>query len=370
MLFRSPPADWAGINQPSCGCIHEGRFWGFGNLNSPHMGYYSTTADHEDVSGGGILSIYPGVGERIVAAFSFKKGIVVFKYPIGIYYIDTSNISAANWKVQQVSSKLGCAWIGTAEPIEDDIVYLDASRAIRLLTTTDKFSDVSTQALSDINEMGPFIRDNLNFNSVRTWQMHYYTTKRELHIACTGLGATTNNSRLVVDFSDLKAGPKWRFSTRDAPISLWSRIVSGMPELMLGDNNGQVWRMDQETRSHNGSGYNGQFKSPPLDLSHVEPRLATVRKNGSFLELVVEPKGNWNLSVDIEWDGELRQTLQYNMGTTGASLGSFVLGTDKLAQTSVLNKKKRLVGSGRRLTLIGRNSGDGQDFSEIGRAHV
>jgi hypothetical protein len=51
------------------------------------------------------------------------------------------------------------------------------------------------------------------------------------------------------------------------------------------------------------------------------------------------------------------------MGVTGSDLGSFVLGTDVLAGTKILNKKRRLLGSGRRISIVGRNNGDSQDFS-------
>jgi len=34
-----------------------------------------------------------------------------------------------------------------------------------------------------------------------------------------------------------------------------------------------------------------------------------------------------------------------------------------LAGDQVLNKKRRITGGGRRISLQGRNSGDGQDFS-------
>ena len=78
---------------------------------------------------------------------------------------------------------------------------------------------------------------------------------------------------------------------------------------------------------------------------------------------MVEPTGNWNLAVSVMWDGETVQTVNFNMGTSGATLGAFVLGTDKLAGDQILNRKKRIVGSGRRLSLSGTNSGAGEDFS-------
>ena len=100
-----------------------------------------------------------------------------------------------------------------------------------------------------------------------------------------------------------------------------------------------------------------------MDLSHIDPLLAAKRKIFDFLELLVEPKGNWNLSVDVIIDGETHETVQFNMGAEGSTLGSFVLNTNKLGGNEILNKRKQLTGTGNRISLIGYNSGDGQDFS-------
>ena len=368
--LATPPSDWSGGNQPRVGTIHEGRLWGAGNTNDPHRLYYSITTDHEDLtgSGSGTLAIYPGEGLGIVGIYSFRSGLAVFKHPRGIYFVDTSDPSVANWKVTKITDQIGTAWIGTSAAVENDVYFLDIAGNVRTLQTTDEFGDVSSTSVSDIHDMDPFIRDNLNFEHVRKWHMIYYTTKREVHIAVTGTGATTNNSRLVVDLNrrDL---PRFRFSSFDTPVSLWTRLVDNVPELTGGANDGFVRRMDQSIRSHDGTGIPSVFQSPHWDLAHIDPQLGILRKNGAFLELVLEPKGTWNLSVDILWDGAIHETIQFNMGTTGASLGSFVLGTSKLTEEGLVNHKKRITGGGRRFGLIGSNSGDTQDFS-LGRFYL
>jgi hypothetical protein len=145
---------------------------------------------------------------------------------------------------------------------------------------------------------------------------------------------------------------------------MWERKdANGIPRLVHGDDGGVINLMDQDARSNNGVGYPGRFQTAYIDLSYIDPVIATRRKEGRFLELVVEPKGNWNLAVEVRWDGNPGETLQFNMGTTGSSLGSFVLGTNSLAQEQTVNRKRRLTGGGRRLSLVGSNTGDSQDFS-------
>jgi len=202
---------------------------------------------------------------------------------------------------------------------------------------------------------------NTFFAASRIWSL--IVAKREVHFGLAGSGSTVNNRRLVVDFNrpDL---PRFRFSERDTPESVWlKQDIDNVPRLTIGDDAGFVWNLDQDTRSKDGVGYEGKFESPQVDLSFLDPSLGTKRKEGKFLEIAVEPTGDWDLNVDILWDGAITQTVTFNMGITGATLGTFVLGTDKLAGSISLNRKKRITGGGRRFSIAGRNSGAGEDFS-------
>jgi hypothetical protein len=136
-----------------------------------------------------------------------------------------------------------------------------------------------------------------------------------------------------------------------------------------------VLLLDQDTRSidignaNDPNGYLAAFTTAPTDLAHLDPRLATVQKHGDFLEMVLDSTGNYTMDVDIIWDGVTRQTVVFNLGTAGQTLGSFILGTDQLGGGQVLNRKKRIVGSGRFFSIRGKNNRAGQDFS-IGRFYL
>src|SRR2546427_5905214 len=100
--FTNLPADWAlAANSPSCGAVHQFRLWGGGNANDPNRIYYSTTGDHTDFTGAGsgTISVYAGEGRNIVGMVSFKGALIVFKYPRGIYFVDTTDPNVANWSV-------------------------------------------------------------------------------------------------------------------------------------------------------------------------------------------------------------------------------------------------------------------------------
>lgn len=372
--LATPPADWAGANQPSVGLIHKDRLWGAGNLNDPHRLYYSVATTHEDFTsaGSGSLPIYSGEGERIVDVVSFKGYIVVWKYPKGLYLVDTTDPSTTNWSVKRLT--LGTGGISPCGHclVDDDVMFIDPAGNIQLLSSVKEFGDMATHNLSWMYNIYTYINENVNLKLLNSAKMVYYPSKREVHLACTKKGSTFNDLRFVVDMNlenltnlgQRYTSYRFLVSERDVPISIWLRKdTNNIPRLTIGDNVGFVWGLDQDTKSKDGNGYTGSWQTAYMDFSWIDPKLATVRKIGQFLEAVIEPTGNWNMRVDVYWDGVLTQTIQYNLGTTGAALGSFILGTNALAGNQIINKRKRLVGSGRRLSLAGSNNGAAEDFS-------
>lgn len=362
--LATPPVDWASGN-PSFGLNHEDRLWGGGNTNDPHRLYYSTPTDHEDFTGAnsGSISIFPGEGERLVAAVSFKGIVIAAKFPRGLYVVDTTNVTVANWRVDRLTDKIGTRNGLTMLLIDDDVLVMDTAGNVHLVSAALEFGNFKNSSLSEAQDMGPFTRRNVNVSQLGLAQGIYYEDKREVHFAVPGIGNTTPNRRLVIDFNRPNF-PRFRFSTRDDVRSIWLYKGSdGVMRPRMGDMDGFVWNLDTAARSQDGSGYEGRFRTNSDSFVTADPALESLRKNGHFLEITVDPSGDWNLSVDVLWDDELHETVQFNLGTTGAVLGSFTLDTDKLSEDRVVTKRRRITGGGQRFGIAGRQSGDAQDFS-------
>lgn len=366
--ISAPPADWT-ANFPVGGFIHEGSLWGYGNDNDPHRLYKSLSTNHEDFTTTPFsVAIYPGEGQRIAWAISYKGLIVVAKYPRGIYYVDTTDPSSANWKVLRLTDAVGSPGVLSYALIENDIVFVESSATIGQASAVIEFGSLGGSNLSQRAEMYGFIQDNFNLSRLKFIRGAYSPARRQVHFAWARTGGAVNDARLVIDFMRLDL-PRFRFSDRDICESLWLRLDNNnIHRLVSGDNAGTVWLMENEVRSKAG-GYLGEFQVPHTDFSQLDTKYGTLRKEGKFLEIVAEPKGNWNITADIIWDGKLKQTVQFNMGVSGAVLGTFIIGTDALGSDQVLNRKRRIMGGGRRFSVSFKNGGDGQDFS-IARAYL
>lgn len=361
--ISTPPTDWSGANQPSFGVLHEGRLWGFGNGNDKHRAYYSMLTNHESFtgSGSGNISVFSGEGDGIVGGISYKGLLLLFKYPLGIYAIDTSNADITLWRVKKINGKVGGVSPNAIVMVDNDVIFLDSSGNVVPLSGIQEFGDIGGSSLSHLALMRPFIEANIDLTRLNKTVAIYHNTEREIYFGVSSPSATVNDRRLVVDFGKI-THPRFRFSDKDTCESLWIKMKNNKPVVMSGDDNGFVWELDQINKNKDGVGYSSSFQIPHLDFSYLDKSLAQKVKYGQFLEIFCEPTGNYNLSVDILWDGVITQTVNFNMGQTGVGLGDFVLGTDILGGDVLIRKKKRICGGGERFSFIGRNSGINQNF--------
>lgn len=365
--ITTPPADWAGAgNFPTFGVLHEGRLWGGGNASDPHRMYYSTPGNHKVFTGAGsgTISIFPGEGERIVGGISFKGLLIIFKYPKGIYPIVTQDPAPAGWRVEALSRAVGGVNQHTILAIDNDVMYMDSGGNIHLLSATNAFGGVETSNVSQKSDIASFMRDSVNLVAIKRAVSVWYGTKQQAQFSVPGIGGSDNSIRLIVDLSAPQTGLRFLKTIRDTAISMWMRPDTfGVYKPAFGDLLGFIYILDQVARNKGGVGYDFSFETANMDLAFVDPKLATLDKAGDFLELVFEPQGDWDLTIQIVWDDVPSPPQLFAMGGAGAPLGTFILDTDILSSTSIKSIRKRIAGSGRRIRILGKNSGLNQNVA-------
>lgn len=367
----APAADWTAGAFPTFGIQHGARVFAGGNASDPHRIYYSTITDHGNFTGAGsgTLSIYPGEGERLVGGLSFRGALILWKYPFGIYIVNTSDLTPANWTITRMTRAVGTLNQHTIVQIENDVLYMDHVGNVHLLSATQEFGDMNTSDLSKVAALEPFIRTEINRQAIRRTVGAWYAAKKQAWFTLPRTGVTDNNLRLIIGFEQQPtqegaAAPRFFMSRRDVAVSLWMRPDADViPRPTVGDASGFVWRLDDISRNKAGVAYQISFETASTDLSFLDDGLATRMKGGQFLELSSEPRGDWDLTVNVFWDDVLTDTLQYSMGGSGAVLGAFILDTDILGSDVVASERKRLTGSGRRIKLAAVNGGLDQDVS-------
>ena len=362
----SPPSDWSGSNQPSFGFIAGNRLWAGGTPTNPHMLYYSQPTNHEVFTnssstgtGAGTMLVYPGQGEYLMAGVEFKGFIVVWKYPKGIYLIDTRDPNVAFWTIQTQSRNVGLCGPNAWCNVDDDILFMDTAGQIQSLSRTgpEVFSSVP---VSDVKQMRDFITDNIDTSRLWAAKMVYYAYKREVHVAVTSSSGTLNDRRLIIDLNK-PGNVRFRWSSRDSCEALWLQKDSDKIERpMVGDSGGRVWRLDYDSQTKEGD-YTSQFQTANMDFSDLDAGFATRDKNGKFLEITYEQTGNYTLYADIYWDERFEETVTFRMGTdTSGFTYTFPVVFAQRGRLAVA--RTRITGSGRRFSVVFRMKTANQDF--------
>lgn len=358
--ISGPAADWT-ASFPTFGVKHDLRMFAAGNSSDPHRLYYTPIDNHEafnDVDGG-TLSIYPGEGDRIVGALSFRGALIVFKDK-GIYIVDTSDPDTGNWSVAKLSTAVGTLSQHTIVPIENDCLYMDKVGNIHALSATNIRGDVNTSNVSNAADIDQFFRTDVNVTELVRAVGKWYEARRQVIFALP-LGASLNNDlRLIGEVEPTEAGrsTRWFMSRRDICISLWmSPDARGIDRPRVGDDEGFVWQLDTEARNKDGAAYSITFNTADTDLGFADEKLAYVDKNLEFLTLVSEPSGDFDLTVNVYVDNMLTDTVVFSLAGGGVPLGEFELDTDALGSNFTKTDRQGIKGSGRRIRLEVSNTG-------------
>lgn len=358
----TPPADWT-TSKPVGAVQHENAIWAWGE---GHILYKSKNSNHGDYTvgatsvDGAAISVYPGEGEKIVAALSLPGRLVVWKHPYGVYVIDTTATQQASWTIRRISNKIGMYGALARDMVHNDGVFWGTDGLPHVLSRVQEVGEVAASAIL-IDKLGPWLRDHTSVAQYKRAAAIYYGRKQELHIALAE-GASVNNRRLILNFSD-PTRPKASWSTRDVCVSLAIKDDSGIKRIMAGDDAGTVWLLDDGTLSSDGAAYSSYFETHDMLLYPDRKH----RANLEYVEIVVKRQtGEFSLDVQLELDRKRTITKTFAIGGgAGFVLDSSALGTGVLgggdAEVSTLRRK--LDGACRRLKVRCSNNIAGQDYA-------
>ncbi len=350
-------ADWT-TDKPEWMFQHESRMWVGGKKHTAYGSVADTMQDFVN-TGKQTFTIYPGEGEKLVGGISWNGRAYFFKYPRGIYYLDDSDNDTAKWKMKRMSRYVGAAGPGCIVEAANEVFFLSPDGYIHALSAVQEFGDAKASAILP-NEMGTFLREELEFTLLNRTQSTFYATKRKVMFAATLLGDTDNKLIFGVDLHRFDAVQGFK-STRDVCTALSVRRdpTTKIEAPVIGDDVGFVRQWDTVARNVDGAGYSSSFTTRDVELFPNGTRRGNLRE----LEIEFAQSGNWKVDVDVIRDGVFSEKVSFTQSGAGATLGSFVLGTDVLGTDVLLNSRKTIKGDARRVKLEGSNDTADEDFS-------
>lgn len=359
--IATPPTDWSGTNQPGFGFIHQGYNWMGGNANAPHTLYRSAQNNHENIGATYSLRIFPGEGERLVAGLTYKGVGIVWKYPFGVYAIDTSDADDTKWRVLKVGSP-GAAGPANIVAIEDDIMWVAPDGSWHLLSATTATGSVRAEDLT-ARKLGSFVRENVNLSQLASAHLRFYSHKQEVLLGCHASGQTAKNRRLHMDLNRrTEIGERWIWWDRDRNEALFLRKVSEVMTPAFVDHAGQMWLLDRTDRNANGAAYTFEMFTRDTDFAEVAPGWQGRYKNLRFVQIEYDPRSSATITLEVYADGSLLQSISISLTAGAAALPQtlpFTLGTGSLLSSI----RRRLRGRARRIALRVTASVINQDVS-------
>lgn len=368
--IAKPAADWAGTNHPFYALMVQGRMVMFGNKNRPHCLYCSMPTDHEDFEGAEatFTTVYPGIGSRLISAFSYRGRLFCLKDPGGVISVHEMVLlnpwaELAGVPAQIVhSTELGARSHNCWAPFAGDILVSNSAGTVTSLATAANFQDVRMGDILLRLRNQRYMQNEIDKDALDFGQAFYYPAKNRSYFAFRGAGALNNNRVMVLDGST-EGVPKITWTTKDQP-NCFGLIKTGrnIQKPFYGADDGYLYQMDVEDRDVAGVGYRARFMTPYLNIVDPKnPEDDDVTKNFKALELGYEGTGDWDLTVDSYIDGRKEQTLTFNLKGR-ATLGIMRLDETLLDESLPMSQVEELVGSGKRISFDCWNEGVGENF--------
>jgi hypothetical protein len=323
--ISAPNADWdttttnAGA-RPHCGTVHRDRVVvACPNGKDPHRLYFSSAVNHGDFNTAATTNqrrVQSSTGDAIWNVASFNGVLWVWKHPVGIFYIDDSDLDITNWVERTVSQAIGCAPSPYAVcPMDDDIIFMTATGTFHVLSAVDTLGGVRASDLSWQLGLNKWLRENLNLARLGQVLSVWYPHKKLAMFAVPGVGSTNNNLLLKFDFGgiDYKEPVKFSYTFQNAPDAIaLKRGTDYVWRPVIGET-AFVQQLEQTARNKNNAAYTGAFQTPHFAFEWLDPKLARMTKLWEHLELVMEPIGATSvLTVQVYVDTILRQTLTFD----------------------------------------------------------
>ncbi len=357
----SPAADWSGTNQPFKGIIHRGFLYCFGNENAPHRIYRSSATNHEDFTTTPWTdNVYPGDGEMLMDAAKFKGKLFVFKYPVGIFVLNDTATDPDNWFFEKFNESVGASSPFSNWEVLNDLLICNEYGTVTSLVAINAFGDVDSADVFRNQRVDEAIRQEMSLAGGNERHCIYYSQKKLAYVTYNSLVGIKNDRFVQINFRGQT--PEITIIDKDQPNCLAMRKdVFGVKRPFYGADDGYIYEMDRVDRDVAGNAFKGEFETPYLDFGSYSSDLADKVKNFDFLEVVYEPTGEFNLTIEYFIDGKYMDTI--NILLDGFSQEN-IIKTDsgKTSAVCPLTYRHQIKGSGRRIKFRCYNSVLRQNF--------
>jgi len=360
------PTDWSG-DGPQWIVKHgrgaSERLWAGGLTSYPQRVYISANGDGDDFSDANVttIDIETGDGFGIIGAVEYGDRLLCFGKR-KVYLIDDASVDTSEWGYDAAQWEGGAANFRLIVKTPNDIVAMMEDGEIYSVMAAQQYGDYKAASLTRDSFIHNWIKEYVRLGYIENFHAIYDPVLRAIKIFVVRAGQTTVDTALVY-FIDRASREAWSIHDNQSYTSGYSascsalvRVGTGDYQVYTGGYAGLLWKLEQSNRNDNDKGYYAGFKTPNLTFSN--PRVTKKYGKG---RVIMEPEGNYNLTINTWIDGKSQTQRSISMAGTGGTL-PFTLGTDLLGGQELIDKTYEIGNVGKRIQLEFYNSSVDEDF--------
>ena len=371
--LTSLPSDWTGTNHPRQVVKHgrgnSERMWYLGCPTTPHRIYASPDGNGKLMGDASVITIEieTGDGFGITGGIEFGDRLIVFGKRKA-YVINDASLTPADWGYDAAQWDGGVAHHRLLIRTPNDIVAMMEEGEIYSVTAAQEYGDYRMASLTAPAWMHKWIQDNLNLGLIEDFHGIYDPLIRAVRLFVVRSGQTQADTCLVY-FIDRPPDQAWMIqdnlsydSAFKASCSALFRKSPGIYKVYTGAYNGFAWETETNTRNDDGNAFYAGYKMP--DINTGNPRHTM---EFSSLRLIQQPSVTYSTQLRWSVDSVPKDSKAIPVTIVGGTVGTFVIGTDKLGGANLLTDSAVDLGEqGKRLQLELYNSVANQKFFHCG----
>jgi len=310
----------------------------------------------------GVVSYTVDVRGGLVGGFMFGSRLMVFGQDEALIF-NTDDVDTTNWGYSKAPWVGGVAHFRLILPTENDVLCMTDDGAIYSIARVQAFNDYRKADLTKPAFIDRWIREHVKLASIADFHAIWDPRLRVAKFFVVRAGRTQVESS-VNFYPDRAEDRAWTIhenlsstSGYNASCSFRVHASAGSNLVYTGDYAGSLWKLEQPDRNDNGAAFPAKFRLPHLNLGDLRRAKRFVR---GFL--ILEPQGNYSLTVKIWVDGVAKPATTVSMAGSGAVLGAFILGIDVLGGRTLARAAFNIGYRGERLQLEFSNSNVDQPF--------
>jgi hypothetical protein len=335
------------------------------NFNTLFLSKSYTTAQDMEHFTTGAISLYLDSGDDkgLVGMAEVGEEIIVFTKNKA-YRVDDSDTDTALWGLVKCQWNGGVACWRLLIKTPNDLIAMAEDGEIYSILAVNSYGDYKLASLTAPSWIHDWIIENVDLGEVERFHGVYDPTLKAVKIFVVKQGKTNLDTALLY-YPDREPAEAWMVHDNQAADSGYNAssstvvpLTTGKSYVYTGDYKGQVWKLNQLTRSDNGAAFHGGFKTPPDAAG--DSRISKHFNNG---RVSMEAIGPCDLKVRTWIDDIISPTIKtLSMAGSGTPLDDFMLDDDYLAESQSLDTTFKIGKIGKRIQYEFFNDGIGEDF--------